>query len=406
MKLSMKNSKLLKGLALSLLLIFNPYLCANLSETPTINPLISSSTSSYNYQVLRKILIKYLKIEAEGGWEPITSSYQENNESDPYFVDALKDRLRIEGDLSINENSSEGYVEAIKNFQRRHGIQPDGRVGSDTLAKLNISVKEKISAIGINMERWRVTPEESETFYISVNIPDFTLSVVNEDKTVLKMKAIVGKKGRETPVFNANMRYIVVNPYWYVPITILREDILPKVRKDVRYLKKERIKIFRKGDYAGKKAINPLKINWKKVNSNTFPYFLRQDSGPKNALGHLKFIFPNADDIYIHDTPIKSLFDKNIRTFSSGCIRIQEPLKLAHYLLKNDGNAQGDKNVENLITRSRNKNILLSTPVKVRITYWTVWVDDEGVANFRDDVYGYDRDLAVILARQKDIEAK
>lgn len=406
MRLLMKKSKLLKGIVLSLLLIFNPYLCADLSETANLNPPNSFSTSSDSYQALRKILIKYLKIEAEGGWKPIASHYQESNESDPYFVDELKDRLRIEGDLSINENSSDGYVEAIKNFQKRHGIQPDGRVGSDTLAKLNISVKEKITAIGINMERWLVMPEESDNFYISVNIPDFTLSVVDDDKTVFSMKAIVGKKGRETPIFNDQMEYIVVNPYWYVPITIFREDILPKVRKDVRYLKKERIKIFRKGDYAAKKAINPLKINWKKVNANTFPYVLRQDIGAKNALGHLKFIFPNPDDIYIHDTPIKSLFEKNIRAFSSGCIRIQEPHKLAYYLLKNDGNVWGDKNIENLIARGGNKNISLSKPVKVRISYWTVWVDDEGVANFRDDVYGYDRDLAVILDRRKDIVAK
>ncbi|MGZ8547506.1 MAG: L,D-transpeptidase family protein [Sulfuricurvum sp.] len=351
-------------------------------------------------------MIKYLKIEANGGWKQIAYYNQESNESDPYFVEELKERLRNEGDLSMDENSSDGYAEAIKNFQKRHGIQPDGRVGSETLAKLNISVKEKITAIGINMERWLTMPEESENFYISVNIPDFTLSIVDDDKTVLSMKAIVGKKGRETPVFNAKMKYIVANPYWYVPITIFREDILPKVRKDVRYLKKERIKIFRKGDYAAKKAINPLKINWKKVNANTFPYILRQDSGAKNALGHLKFVFPNSDDIYIHDTPVKSLFEKNIRTFSSGCIRIQEPLKLAHYLLKNDGNVQGDKNVENFIARSRNKNILLSTPVKVQMNYWTVWVDDAGVANFRDDVYGYDRDLAVILQRRKDSETK
>ncbi len=406
MRLLMKKSKLLKGIVLSLLLIFNPYLCADLSETANLNPPNSFSTSSDSYQALRKILIKYLKIEAEGGWKPITSHYQENNESDPYFVDELKDRLRIEGDLSINENFSDGYVEAIKNFQKRHGIQPDGRVGNETLSKLNISVKEKITAIAINMERWLTMPEESENFYISVNIPDFTLSVVDDDKTVFSMKAIVGKKGRETPIFNDQLEYIVVNPYWYVPITILREDILPKVRKDIRYLKKERIKIFRKGDYAAKKGINPLKINWKKVNANTFPYVLRQNTGAKNALGHLKFIFPNPDDIYIHDTPIKSLFEKNIRAFSSGCIRIEEPLKLAHYLLKNDRNAWGDKNIENLIARGGNKKISLSKPVQVRINYWTVWMDDEGVANFRDDVYGYDRDLAVILDRRKGIVAK
>lgn len=360
------------------------------------------SPSSQGYKSLKKTMVKYLKIEESGGWKQLTTTYPNTNNIEPYFVDELKERLRVEGDLSADKNSSETYLNAVKNFQKRHGIQPDGNLGNETLSKLNSTVEEKITAIRLNMERWRWIPEKRENSYISVNIPDFSLSVINDDKTVLRMKAIVGKEGRETPIINADMKTIVVNPYWRVPITILREDIIPKVRKDVRYLKKERIKIFKNGDYPEKKAINPLKINWKKANANTFPYFLRQDPGIKNVLGHLKFIFPNPDDIYIHDTPVKSLFEKNIRTFSSGCIRIQEPIKLARYLLKNDGNIWGYRNIDTLIARRSNKNIPLSKSVKVRISYWTVWVDDDGIANFRDDVYGYDEDLAEILGWRQD----
>lgn len=396
----------IKSVALSLLLMFNPYLWADLADTSILKPPSSFSTYSYGYQALRKILIKYLKIEEAGGWKQIVSSYPNTHEAEPYFADELKERLRVEGDLSADDNSSEGYEKAIKHFQRRHGIKPDGRVGEETLSKLNISVQEKITAIRLNMERWRVIPEEMENPYISVNIPDFSLSVIEDNKTVLSMKAIVGREGRETPIFNAKIQYIVVNPYWHVPITILREDIIPKVRKDIRYLKKERIKIFKNGDYAEKKAINPLKINWKKADADTFPYVLRQDPGPKNVLGRLKFIFPNPEDIYIHDTPIKSLFDKNIRTFSSGCIRIQEPVKLARYLLKNDGNIGGYENIAALIVKSHNKTIPLSTSVKVRIHYWTVWVDDEGMANFRNDVYGHDEDLAESLGWRRDTDTR
>ena len=406
MKDSIKKKNILKSLALSLFLMVHPYLWADLSEKPNVNPPNSFSTSSPSYQALNTILIKYLKIEAQGGWKLITSHYQDSNKSEPYFADELKERLRVEGDLSVDENSSEGYEEAIKNFQRRHGIKPDGRVGKETLSKLNLSVQEKITAIRLNMERRQWVPEERENPYISVNIPDFTLSVVEDNKTVLSMKAIVGREGRETPVFNAKMQYIVINPYWHVPITILREDIIPKVRKDIRYLKKERIKIFKNGDYAGKKTINPLKINWKKADADTFPYFLRQEPSPKNVLGRLKFIFPNPEDIYIHDTPVKSLFDKNIRTFSSGCIRIQEPRKLAHYLLKNDGNLWGYENIDALIAKSHNKMIPLSTSVKVYIHYWTVWVDDDGMANFRNDVYGHDENLAESLGWRRDTDTR
>jgi len=269
--------------------------------------------------------------------------------------------------------------------------------GSNEVNTSNSEIEAKIRIIRLNMERWRWMPDEKDSSYVLVNIPDFSLSAVKNDKTVLRIKAIVGKEKRYTPILNSNMKYIVINPYWNVPMTILREDIFPKVRKDIRYLKKEKIRIFKEGDSTNKREINPYSINWKKADANNFPYRLRQDSGAKNALGHLKFVFPNSGDIYIHDTPSKHLFDKNIRTYSSGCIRIKEPLKFAYYLLKNDDNVWGDRDISALINKGSHKDIFLSTPVKVRIHYWTVWVDDEGVANFRDDVYGYDRDLAKLL---------
>lgn len=364
------------------------------------------SPSSHGYQALRNIMIKYLRIREAGGWKETKSTSSNNEGVEQYSIEDLKERLRVEGDLASDENSSESYQNAVKTFQRRHGIKADGTVRNEMLPKLNISLEEKITAIRLNLERWRWIPENGESSYILVNIPDFSLSAVNDDKTVLKMRAIVGKEGRKTPILNANMTTVVVNPYWRVPITILREDILPKVRKDVRYLKRERIKIFKNGDYAEKKAIDPGRINWKKADADTFPYVLRQSPGRKNVLGQLKFIFPNPDDIYIHDTPAKTLFEKEVRIFSSGCIRIQEPIELARYLLKNDGNEWGYTNILNLIARGGKKNIPLSTSVKVHIYYWTVWVDDEGMANFRDDVYGRDSDLAETLGWPQDTQMR
>lgn len=378
----------------------------SLQERNVQESLEQLSPSSLGYQGLRNVMMKYLRIRETGGWKKIESTYSNSEGVEQYSIEDLKERLRVEGDFSSDENSSEAYQNAVKTFQRRHAIKADGLVRKEMLSKLNISVEEKIAALRLNLERWRWMPTEEERFYVLVNIPDFSLSVVNEDTTVLKMRAIVGKVERATPILNARMNTIVVNPYWRVPATILREDIFPKVRKNIRYLKKERIRVYKHGDETGKKAINPARINWKKANADTFPYFLRQSPGRKNVLGHLKFIFPNPDDIYIHDTPIKSLFEKEVRPFSSGCIRIQEPLKLAHYLLKNDGNMWGYRNIVKLMAKGHNKTIPLSTSVKVHINYWTVWVDDDGIANFRDDVYGYDLDLAKIIGWRNTTETR
>lgn len=351
--------------------------------------------SSHEYEALRTIMEKYLKIEEMGGWKTIEPIGRNDEGDDQYSSDDLRERLRAEGDLAVDEHSNEAYEDALKNFQSRHGIDADGIVGAKTIAKMNISVAEKITAIRLNLEKWRWMPEE-KGIYISVNIPDFSLSVMEDSYTVLKMKAILGKEARQTPIFSSHMKYIVVNPYWRVPRTILREDIIPKVQKDIRYLKKERIRVFKADNKTGIREINPKNINWKKVNANAFPYLLRQDPGRKNVLGRLKFMFPNTYDIYIHDTPVKSLFDKEERLFSSGCIRIEEPLVLFRYLMYNDANTDYE-NIIDLIARGANKTIMLRNSIKVRIDYWTVWVDEKGMAQFRDDIYGHDNDLRGIL---------
>lgn len=353
------------------------------------------SPSLQGYQALKKTLLRYIGIKEAGGWKRIESFTVDPREVEHYFLNDLKERLRAEGDLSAEDDSAEGYQRAVMNFQQRHGIKADGKVGSETLSKLNISVEEKIAAIRLNMERWRWMPENMDGLYVSVNIPDFSLSVINDDMTVMNMRAILGKEERPTTIFNAKMTYIVVNPYWRVPKTILREDIIPKVRKNIRYLKKERLRIFKYADESGQRAISPSSINWKNADADTFPYYIRQDAGGKNVLGRLKFIFPNPYDIYIHDTPDKHLFERPERIFSSGCIRIEEPIRLANYLLENDGN---DANIADLIARGKNKNVYLSKPVKVYINYWTAWEEEEaGTVHFRNDLYGYDRELAEIL---------
>lgn len=356
-----------------------------------LGSLDSLSPSSASYQGLKTAMAHYIRIQEAGGWKPIVPADLKGERDEPYFIEAVKERLRAEGDLSREENSEEGYRDALIAFQTRHGVKSDGIVGEETLSKLNIPVEEKIEAIRTNMERWRWLGENGESLYISVNIPDFSLSVINDGTVVMKMRAILGKEKRSTHIFSARMRYIVVNPYWQVPKTILREDIIPKMQKNSRYLKKERIRIFKYSDGKGAREINPASIDWKSVSAETFPYLLRQDAGRKNVLGRLKFMFPNPYDIYIHDTPDKYLFEKKERVFSSGCIRIEEPVELANYLLEAGGDM---RNIETLIAGGKTKNIPLSKSVKVYISYWSAWTDEEGITHFRDDVYGYDRELS------------
>lgn len=347
------------------------------------------SPDSPSYQGLKTALARYLRIQEEGGWEELPTSDPKRLRKESGFIEEVRERLRGEGDLAADENSDEGFQEALVAFQRRHGIKADGIVGSETLAKLNRPVEEKIQAIRLNMERWRWMAPMRETSYIAVNIPDFSLSLIEEDAAVLTMRAILGKEGRHTPLFSATMRYIVVNPYWQVPATILREDIIPKMAKNSRYLKEEKIRMFKYSDEKGEREINPAAIDWKHISAERFPYLLRQDAGEKNVLGRIKFIFPNPYDIYIHDTPHKNLFEKQKRSFSSGCIRVEEPLLLAKYLLE-----EGAGEVEALVEGGKTKTIVLPEPVKVYIGYWTVWTQGEGEVQFRDDVYGYDRELA------------
>ncbi len=365
-----------------------------LRENAVSQSLESLAPSDTEYRTLKQMLLRYRQIEERGGWAPIVFVPKpgERTRIAPHdaIADEIRKRLWIEGDLMEDGNSTEGYHAAVIAFQKRHGLEADGVVGKETLKRLNVPAGEKILSIRANMERRRWLTPRDENPRIVVNIPDFSLRVVNDGHMVFGMKAIVGREERATPVFSSNMTYLVVNPYWHVPSTILREDIFPKVRKSISYLSKERLKVI---DARGQE-INPYAINWKQANPRRFPYILRQEPGEKNSLGRLKFMFPNSHDVYIHDTPYKTLFDKTARGFSSGCIRVEEPLKLAHYLLANDGKSI---DVCGLMESEKNKHISLSKPVKVYIDYWTVGVDANGRAMFFDDLYGHDRTLLGLL---------
>ncbi|MCC6543880.1 MAG: L,D-transpeptidase family protein [Nitrospirae bacterium] len=349
------------------------------------------------YAGLQMILAVYKRISSQGGWPTLPSGpvMKKGDRGERIFM--LRQRLIIAGDIdqSYQDNGDlfdDALEEGVLRFQKRHGLDLDGVVGIKTLAALNVPVKKRIQQIELNMERWRWLPNDLGMRFILVNIANFELDVFENDELIMNMRVIVGKEYRRTPVFTGSMTYLVLNPYWYVPASLAVRDIVPSIRKDPAYLTKNNMSVFQ-GYGADSKVIEPDNVDWKRINTRNFPYRFRQDPGPDNALGRIKFMFPNKFNVYLHDTPSRELFAKNVRTFSSGCIRIQQPVELAEYILRNDPKWKNENIMED-IGSGKEKSVWLSTPVPVHILYWTAWMDEDGVVQFRNDIYGRDAKLA------------
>jgi murein L,D-transpeptidase YcbB/YkuD len=234
--------------------------------------------------------------------------------------------------------------------------------------------------------------------YIIVNIADYSLDVVENGHTILSMKVVVGKPFWHTPVFNKKMTYLVLNPSWNVPRNITIQDILPKIKKDSGYLHKKNFKVLTDwGNNA--QEIDPNTIDWSTVTANNFKYRLRQEPGHLNPLGRIKFMLPNRFSVYLHDTPHKGLFARNARSFSHGCIRLEKPIILAEYLLKDDPNWSREKILDS-INDGKKENVTISKPIDVHILYLTAWVDENSLLQFRDDIYGRDRRLDESLQKK------
>jgi murein L,D-transpeptidase YcbB/YkuD len=283
---------------------------------------------------------------------------------------------------------------AVLRFQERHGLARDGRVGPKTLAALNVPLERRIRQMVLNLERRRWMPDDRGQRYVFVNLADFELKVVDEPKTVLDTRVVVGAPYHRTPVFSAEMTYVEINPYWNVPPSIARNELLPKIKADPGYLAANGFQLL--SDWSdGAAALDPWSIDWSGVTPATFTYRLRQEPGDGNALGRIKFMFPNSFNVYLHDTPARALFDQAERSFSHGCIRVYQPEFFAAVVLARDGWSldriyQAIKSGERII-------VTLKQPLPVHIAYLTAWVNKDGTVNFRNDVYGRDAILADAL---------
>jgi murein L,D-transpeptidase YcbB/YkuD len=277
---------------------------------------------------------------------------------------------------------------AVKQFQQQHALTPDGVLGPATLAAMNVPVQARIDQIKTNLERARWVLHSLPEDVVITDIAGFEVSYRRGGKVVWSTRAQVGKPYRKTPVFRDRIRYLEVNPTWTVPPTILRNDILPKLAADPDYLRKKDMQVL---THDGK-PVDPATVDWSQYPQKRFPYLLRQNPGPGNALGRIKFMFPNKHAVYLHDTPSRSLFERDQRAFSSGCIRIQHPFEFAELLL--DDPQWTRTRIEEIVASNQTTRINLADPVAVILMYWTVNTTPDGRLVFKRDIY--DRDAAVL----------
>ncbi len=354
-----------------------------------------------HYDRLRALLARYRQVERAGGLAAVPAGETLKPGMRAERVAALRRRLIQTGDLSEPAHGAgpdlfDAPLEsAVKRYQARHGLDPDGVVGPVTLASLNVPLARRIRTIELNMERWRWLPQDLGERFIAVNIAGFQLGVIEHGEVTMLMPVVVGKRYHATPVFSGTMTYLVFSPYWNVPQSIAVNEILPKLREDPSYLERESMQVFR-GWEQPITPLNPAAIDWDRVSARNFPYRFRQLPGPDNALGRVKFMFPNKYSVYLHDTPAQALFSRASRDFSHGCIRVSEPMKLAEHLLRDKPGWDADR-IAAAANRGVEQSVPLATPWPVHVLYWTAWVGSEGEVNFRDDVYGRDDQLAEAL---------
>ena len=324
------------------------------------------------YNLLKNYLLKYYALQKAGSWKHVPElkvkvlRVGDSSES----IAAIKSNLIWSGDLEIND-STEVFTELLKKaviaYQLRQGLSPDGEIGPAFMREINKPVTERIRQILINMERIRWMPADPQSDYLLVNIPEFKLHVYEAGALAFNMNVVVGSTANNTVIFSGNLKHVVFSPYWNVPNSILKNEVLPGIKRNSNYLANHN-------------------MEWHNG-------YVRQKPGPKNSLGLVKFLFPNSYSIYLHDTPSKSLFGESRRAFSHGCIRLSDPKALAEFLLRKD-TAWTSAKIDSAMHSGQEKYVTVRPEVPVIIGYFTAWVDRDNKINFRPDVYGHDQKMA------------
>lgn len=338
----------------------------------------AQGTNDKQYKALQTAVDNYQKLKDKHEWPEIILKEKKilklNDKSE--VLPAIQERLMLLGDLRRLRGDEATYSmrleDAVKQFQLRHGLEDDGAIGPAFMKALNLPLEKRIEQLVANMDRIVQDTAKATGTRIIANIPEYKLYVMENDNQILSMDIVVGKSSNPTVVFSDTLETIVFSPYWNVPASIVRNEILPALKKNGSYLED-----------------NDMEITGKVDGLPT----IRQKPGPNNSLGAVKFLFPNKYDIYFHDTPSKSLFERKKRAFSHGCIRLSEPYELAQYLLK-DQKEWPDIEILRAMGGDKEKWVKLDKKIPVSIIYYTAWIDSNGLLNFRDDIYGHDQETA------------
>ena len=347
------------------------------------------------YKTLMDKLADYRGLAILGGWPTLPDGPKLKPGGTDARLPMLRARLIITGDLPRTTMDSGVYSDELANgvrhFQERHGLAPDGVLGGRTLAAMNVPVEARIDQLRLTLERARWVLDDTAGEVVIVNVAGYEVFAARDGQPFWRRRAVVGTQARETPIFKGQMTYLDLNPTWTVPPTILREDLLPKVRRNPDYLRRENFSVL---DPQGR-PLNAAAINWRTV-SDRPPYVFRQGPGPRNALGRVKFVFPNGHSIYLHDTPSRDLFNQAERNFSSGCIRVEDPLSLAEILLA-DPVRWNRRALDAAVASGKTLTVRLPKPWPVLILYWTAELDADGDVRFLPDVYHRDPPLLQAL---------
>jgi len=358
------------------------------------------------YAGLVKKLAEYRVLAALGGWPMVPQGEVIKPGMSDARIPILRKRLQVTGELVDGESRSAQYdgelENAVRVFQRHHGLEPDGIVGKQTLEAMNVPIDKRIEQIILNMERYRWLDRSIlDERLVVVNIAGFTASAGSGGRFDLTMPVVVGKEYQQTPIFNDTIKYIEFNPFWTVPPSIASNETLPRLRKNRHYLRERKMRLFSGWD-ADAKELDSTKINWSKVSPKQMQrYRIRQDPGPGNDLGTLKIMFPNSHNVYLHDTPQRALFNKDRRAFSHGCIRLGKPVDLASWLLGGPQAGWSIARINQLIATGKRQVVVLDKPVPIHLLYRTAVVADNGIF-FYDDIYGRDRLISKALFEKKD----
>jgi murein L,D-transpeptidase YcbB/YkuD len=349
------------------------------------------------YLALKGILTQYHAIEQSGGWPMVSEGETlKPGMTSPRLAEvrarlAVTDNRFLDAETGNPDEYGPDLVEAVKAFQKRHGVENDGVIGKNTIKEMNVSVEQRIRQLVISMERWRWMPEDYGTHFIGVNIARYKLIYVRDMSIEDEMRVVVGKPYHRTPVFSGQIKYLVINPYWNVPRSIATAEMLPKLKANPKSVAANGFEAVLDG-----RRVALTSINWRQYSRRDFPFRLRQKPGRKNALGRIKFMFPNEFNVYLHDTPAQSRFESASRAFSHGCVRVKRPIDLAERSLSETPGWNRSR-IQAVLASGKRTIVNLAKPLNVHIVYSTAWMGMDNEVHFGPDVYKRDEKLYRIL---------